>query len=202
MPTITLDSPETWTSLAAKVFPNANVDRFTELLSINPEMSVFESLASGTKINIPELSQVAQFAEPELGRIRESVAGFANKAIDQVSGVADTAQGYIEKFQGYAVKATNLITNASSSLPSPLKGYATEAIQEIGKVNGLLDDASIFLGQNFGKAALQQQYESKGVNLVPWLLSTGVEKKVVSVGSDLPISPPLTPTSISNILRG
>lgn len=104
-------------SLAADIF-NGDVTRFTELLDLNPGIDVFGELTQGINLELPDTSQVFNYAKPVLSQVGETISG-----------------------------VTGTISAIEEKLPSQLKGYATEALKLLGEVNGVLGDVESTLNK-------------------------------------------------------
>ncbi len=104
-------------TLASDIF-NGDVTRFTELLDLNPDIDVFGELTQGINLELPDTSQIFNYAKPVLGQVGETI-----------NGVTDTISAVQEK------------------LPSQFKGYASEALKLLGEVNGVLGDVESTLNK-------------------------------------------------------
>jgi hypothetical protein len=143
---ITVRTADALNLIAARVFPGADVSRFTEILDQNPELDVFSDLAAGTELNLPSTEQIQKYAQPVLGKIASSLGGA----------------------RGYLGQAEQVINQVSGKLPPELQGYAKEALNLVGEANGVLDQAEGILDQ--GTEALRD-YGGQATNLIQWLLS-------------------------------
>jgi hypothetical protein len=97
-------------TIASDIF-NGDVTRFTELLDLNPDIDVFGELTQGIKIELPDTSQILNYAKPVL------------------SGVGETIKN-----------TTDTISAIQDKLPSQLQGYSKEALKLLGEVNGILGE--------------------------------------------------------------
>jgi hypothetical protein len=144
--TIQVVRGETLSSLAARVFPNQDVTRFIEILDLNPELNVFDEITEGMSINIPSTDQIFGYADP----IFEGIANATQKATGILGDVTEQIQSF------------------SGKLPPELQGYAAEALEVIGEVNGFLGDVETKIE---GVSDQLREYKGKATNLVNWLLS-------------------------------
>lgn len=135
--TITIQPGETISQLSDRVF-NGDVLRFTELFDLNPDLDVFGELTEGIEIDIPDAAQILNFAKPQLSAVSETITGFSS-----------TVSTIVEK------------------LPAQLQGYAQEALDLLGEVNGVVGQAESLLGQ---AEAEINKYGDKPVKVVQWLL--------------------------------
>ncbi|MDM9583096.1 hypothetical protein [Nostoc sp. GT001] len=108
-------SGDTIAAIASQIF-NGDVTRFTELLDLNPDIDVFGELVEGLDLELPDTSQILNYARPVLSQIGETL---------------DTA--------------TNTLTTLQTQLPSNLQGYAADALKLLGDVNGVLGDVETTL---------------------------------------------------------
>ncbi|MCC5636327.1 hypothetical protein LC593_10745 [Nostoc sp. CHAB 5844] len=108
---------DTIAAIASKIF-NGDVTRFPELLDLNPDIDVFGDLVEGLDLEIPDTSQILNYAKPVLSQIGETI---------------DTA--------------TNTLTTLQTQLPSNLQGYAADALKLLGDVNGVLGDVETTLAK-------------------------------------------------------
>jgi hypothetical protein len=149
MPKLKLNN-ETLSEVADKVFGDSL--RFPEILDMNPNLDVFGDLLDlddGVSIDIPEADQILSFAEPVLSEVSEALGGMGR----------------------YLEQASSTITSVSSHLPPQLKGYAQEALDAIGKVNGIKGEVEQYLDKGKSLASDKlREYEGQLVQLVPWLL--------------------------------
>lgn len=139
---------ESLTALSERVF-NGDPLRFTEILELNPNLDVFADLPQELEVNIPDASQILNFAQPALTRISQSLGG-AGRFLDQTSAA---------------------LTQISGNLPPELQGYAQEAIDAIGEINGIREEVE----QTIDGATEQidsrlRSYQGQAVQLVQWLL--------------------------------
>ncbi|RCJ20128.1 hypothetical protein A6S26_05250 [Nostoc sp. ATCC 43529] len=104
-------------TLASEIF-NGDVTRFTELLDLNPDIDVFGELVEGIDLELPDTSQILNYAKPVLSQIGETL---------------DTA--------------TNTLTTLQTQLPGNLQGYAKDALKLLGDVNGVLGDVETTLNK-------------------------------------------------------
>jgi hypothetical protein len=148
MPKLQLNG-ETLAEVADQVFGDSL--RFPEILGMNPDLDIFGDLLDfdGLSIDIPEVDQVLSFATPALTQVSQAIGGMGR----------------------YLDEASSLISSVSSSLPPQLQGYAQEALDLIGEVNGFRGEVEQYLEE--GKSLLGdklREYEGQLVQLVPWLL--------------------------------
>ncbi|MBH8566710.1 hypothetical protein I8748_31940 [Nostoc sp. CENA67] len=108
---------DTIASLASQIF-NGDVTRFTELLDLNPDIDVFGDLVEGLDLEIPDTSQILNYAKPVLSQIGETL---------------DTA--------------TSTLTTLQTQLPGNLQGYTADALKLLGDVNGVLGDVETTLNK-------------------------------------------------------
>lgn len=101
---------DTIAAIASQIF-NGDVTRFPELLELNPDIDVFGELVEGLDLEIPDTSQILNYAKPVLSQISETL---------------DTA--------------TNTLTTLQTQLPENLQGYAADALKLLGDVNGVVGD--------------------------------------------------------------
>ncbi|MCC5644798.1 hypothetical protein LC607_18000 [Nostoc sp. CHAB 5824] len=106
---------DTIAAIASEIF-NGDVTRFTELLDLNPDIDVFGDLVEGLDLEVPDTSQILNYARPVLSQIGETL---------------DTA--------------SNTLTTLQTQLPSNLQGYAADALKLLGDVNGVLGDVETTL---------------------------------------------------------
>ncbi|NDJ20951.1 hypothetical protein GS682_04685 [Nostoc sp. B(2019)] len=106
---------DTIAAIASDIF-NGDVTRFTELLDLNPDIDVFGELVEGIDLDLPDTSQILNYARPVLSQIGET--------IDLSSSTLNTLQ---------------------TQLPSNLQGYASDALKLLGDVNGVLGDVETTL---------------------------------------------------------
>ncbi|BAZ39402.1 hypothetical protein NIES4101_53550 [Calothrix sp. NIES-4101] len=137
MPKISIDAGETISQLSDRIF-NGDVLRFTELLDLNPNLDVFGELTQGIEIEIPDVAQILNYAKPQLSAVSETI-----------TGISSTVSAVVEK------------------LPSQLQGYAKEAVELLGEINGVVGQAESLLGQ---AEAEINKYGDKPVKVVQWLL--------------------------------
>lgn len=150
MPTLTVKPGEQLNALAARVFPGQDVTRFVEILDLNEELDVFGDLPQELSVNIPEPEQILQFAQPVLSEVSEAIGG-AKGAIAQV---------------------TEQIESVAGKLPPQFQGYAKQALEVVGQVNGVIGEAEALLEKLPGEATDKlRQYQGEVTRLVPWLLS-------------------------------
>lgn len=135
---------ESLTALASRVF-NGDSLRFTEILDLNPNLDVFSDLLQETQIQIPDVRQVLNFAKPALSRVSSAI-GSAGSILNQ---------------------AESAIGGLSGKLSPELQGYATQALEQIGELNGILGDVEVAIA---GAESGLREYEGQLVQLVPWLL--------------------------------
>lgn len=130
--------------LASRVF-NGDVLRFTELLDLNPDLDVFGELQQELNVEIPSTEQIFNYAKPALTSV--------GQALQQVNGLTSQVSNAIEQFSG--------------QLPPQLQGYAKEALEIVGEINGIAGKAQTVLD---GAENKLREYEGQAVKLVPWLL--------------------------------
>jgi hypothetical protein len=126
--------------------------RFPEILELNPDLDIFGDLLDldeGMSIDIPDAEQILNFASPVLTEVSSALGGMGR----------------------YLEQASSAISSVSSKLPPQLQGYAQEALDTIGKVNGIREDVEQYLekGKSLAENKLRE-YEGQLVQLVPWLL--------------------------------
>ena len=119
--------------------------RFTEVLDLNPDLDVFGNLAQETSLEVPEAAQILNYAAPVFGSV--------SKALNQADGFLDQVEG--------------AIVNIADDLPPQFQGYAKEALELVGELNGVVGQAQSIVAQGQDKL---RQYEGQAVKLVPWLL--------------------------------
>lgn len=115
MPKTSIEPGETLSQLADRIF-NGDVLRFTEILDLNPDIDIFEELTEGARVEIPEVSEILNYAKPQLSAVSETVTG-ASKTVSAV----------VEK------------------LPPQLQGYAKEAVELLAEINGVVGKAESIL---------------------------------------------------------
>jgi hypothetical protein len=143
MATQTTQPGDTFYSLAAQIFPGKDVTRFTELLDLNPDLDPFSDLPAGIPITLPSQQQILQMAQPALGQIATAAGSLA-------TGSALT---------------TSIPT--TDTLATSFQGYAPEAVNLVGAVNGATEAESIISQTSTDLGESQQQL----VQLTTWLLS-------------------------------
>jgi hypothetical protein len=143
MSTTFVEPGETISSLADRIFDDPL--RFPEIFDKNPGLDIFGDLVQGQSINIPEPSQILRYAEPVFGSVSQAL-GQGEQLVE---------------------KASALITEYGGKLPPELQGYAKEAIEAVGQVNGAIGKAQSILKE--GQSSLRK-YDGQAVRLVPWLL--------------------------------
>jgi hypothetical protein len=121
--------------------------RFTELLDLNPGLDVFGGLTQELSLEIPEASQILNYAAPVFGSVAQAL---------------NSADGFLDQVEG-------VIVNAVDDLPPQpqLQGYAKEALELVGELNGVVGQAQSIVKEGQEKL---RQYEGQAVKLVPWLL--------------------------------
>lgn len=135
-------------ALAARVF-NGDVSRFTEILDLNPSLDVFGSLPQELDVNIPQPSQILNFARPALSRVSQSLSGVGR----------------------YLSEAEKLLNEAKNVIPEGLQGYASEALDLVGEINGVVGDIEQKASTTLDSIdSTLRQYDGQLVQLVPWLL--------------------------------
>lgn len=137
MTKISIEPGETISQLSDRIF-NGDVLRFTELLDLNPNLDVFGELSEGITVEIPEVSQILNYAKPQLSAVSETI-----------TGISSTVSAVVEK------------------LPPQLQGYAKEAVNLLGEINGVVGQAESILGK---AEAEINKYGDKPVKVVQWLL--------------------------------
>lgn len=151
MATTTVKPGDTFASIAARIFPNAEVSRFTELLDANPDLDLFSDLIEGTELQLPSTAQIESRVQPVLTKIASSLGGA----------------------KGYLGQAESVINAVSGVLPESLQGYAKEALNIVGEANGVIDNAETILGDVQSAVGGDRAYGGQGVQLVSWLLNGG-----------------------------
>ena len=119
--------------------------RFTEVLDLNPDLDVFGDLVQETTLEVPEPSQILRYAQPVFGSVAQ--------ALNQVSGIAD--------------QVTGAINGVVDALPPELQGYAKEALEFVGEINGVTGQARTVLEDAQNQL---RKYDGQVTKLVPWLL--------------------------------
>jgi phage tail protein X len=117
MNAIKTEPGESLSAIAHRIF-NGDVTRFTELLDLNPSLSVFEDLTEGLNIEIPDTAQIFNYAKPVLSEISETIGG-----------------------------ATGTISAIQDKIPPQLQGYTQEALKVLGEVNGVVGDTFAVFGK-------------------------------------------------------
>ena len=140
-----IETGETLSQLADRIF-NGDVLRFTEILDSNPNIDVFEELSEGLRVEIPEVSQILNYAKPQLSAVSETI-----------TGVSNTVNAVVEK------------------LPPQLQGYAKEAVELLGEINGVVGKAESILN---GAEEQINKYGDNPVKVVQWLLGYELAKPV------------------------
>lgn len=143
MPTIQIKPGDTLKAIAGDIF-GGDSSRWREIADLNPNLDIMKALPANISINIPDASQILNFAEPKLTAIAETVT----------------------KAESYLKQGENFIKKYESYLPSNLQGYAKEALGVIGKLNGVLGKAESTL-TNLPKQIRNYLQPTK---LVDWLL--------------------------------
>lgn len=115
--TITATPGDSIATLASDIF-NGDVTRFTELLDLNPNIDVFEEITHLISLELPDTSQIFNYAKPVLSQVGET--------INEVTGTISAVQ---------------------EKQPQQLKGYASEALKLLGEVNGVLGDVESTLNK-------------------------------------------------------
>lgn len=126
--------------LTARLFDGDPL-RFTEVLDLNPDLDVFADLEQETTLEVPEPSQIMRYAQPVFGSVAQT--------LNEVSGVADQ------------------VTGAIDALPPELQGYAKEALEFVGEINGVTGKAKTVLEDAQNQL---RKYDGQVTKLVPWLL--------------------------------
>jgi hypothetical protein len=149
--TITILPADALNLVASRVFPGEDVSRFTEILDQidDPEealTTLFGDLVEGDVLPLPSVQQIESFAQPVLTKISASIGGA----------------------KGFLGEAESAITSISGKLPPRLQGYAKEALEVVGELNGVLGDAESLLGDAEDKL---REYGGQGTSVVSWLLS-------------------------------
>lgn len=108
----------TWYAVAERVLGDSL--RVEELFDLNPSL-IFEDPENfiGEVINVPSEEQILNFAKPQLTKVGAALSG-AGDVIDQ---------------------ARSLITDVSGKLPPQFQGYTKEALKQLGKLNGIRENA-------------------------------------------------------------
>ena len=144
MPSTTVQPGENLALLSARIF-NGDPLRFPEILDLNPNLDVFWDLAQEANIDIPTPDQIFNYAQPALTSIGQA----------------------LQEVNGFTEQATNAINQVAGQLPPELQGYAKEALDIVGEVNGIVGEAQTVLTNATDQL---RQYQGKAVKLVPWLL--------------------------------
>lgn len=108
--TVIVEPGESLAAIASRIF-DGDVSRFTEILDLNPNLSVFEELTQGIQIDVPDPEQIFNYAKPKLSAIASTL-----------TGVEET------------------VSAIQSKLPGDLKGYASEALELLGEINGVVGE--------------------------------------------------------------
>lgn len=137
MPKTIIEPGETISQLADRIF-NGDVLRFTEMLDLNPDVDIFDELIEGARVEIPDASQILNYAKPQLSAVSETITG-----------------------------ASQTVSAVTEKLPPQLQGYAKEAINLLGEINGVVGKAESVLN---GAEAQLNKYGDKPVKVVQWLL--------------------------------
>lgn len=149
MSTTTVRPGDTLATVAARVFPGASVQRFSELLDANPDLDIFSDLIEGTELQLPSTEQLESRVQPVLTKIASSLGGA----------------------KGYLGQAESVINAVSGVLPESLQGYAKEALNIVNEANGVIGEAETILSDVQSTVGGLRGYEGQGVQLVSWLLS-------------------------------
>lgn len=144
MSTTKVEPGENLSLLASRIF-NGDALRFTELLDLNPDLDVFDDLTQEVELNIPSTEQIFNYAKPALTSVGQALA----------------------QVNGFTEQATNAINQVAGQLPPQLQGYAKEALELVGEINGIVGKAQTVLGEAENQL---REYEGQAVKLVPWLL--------------------------------
>ncbi len=117
MTAIKTEPGESISAIAHRIF-NGDVSRFTEILDLNPDIDVFEELVEGVNIQLPDTSQILNYAKPVLSEISETIGG-----------------------------ATSTISAIQEKIPPQLQGYTQEALKVLGEINGVVGEVESVLGK-------------------------------------------------------
>jgi hypothetical protein len=140
----TVKPGEDLAQLTARLFDGDPL-RFTEVLDLNPDLDVFGDLEQETTLEVPEPSQILRYAQPVFGSVAQ--------ALNQVSGITD--------------QVTGAINGVVDALPLELQGYAKEALEFVGEINGVTGQAKTVLEDAQNQL---RKYDGQVTKLVPWLL--------------------------------
>lgn len=148
MPQLLTTSPgDTLSSVSDRILNDPL--RFPEILDLNPSLDVFSELPQELPIQIPDLAQQLNFAQPALSSISQSVGGVGR----------------------WLSEAERQLNSLVGNLPSELQGYAQDAINAVGDINGITGDIQQTVGEGLSAAEQSlRSYQGELVQLVPWLL--------------------------------
>lgn len=138
MKNVEVEAGDNLANLAAEFLDDSNLWR--EIADLNGLLPL-EDLNIGSKLKIPDLTEVFTPAE---------------KVLSEVQSTAN-------KIENIGSKIVNFLPENSK-----LKGYATNALKEISKINGLANNASSILTK--AKDKVRDYTGDGGIKLIDWLL--------------------------------
>jgi hypothetical protein len=102
-------------SISHHVF-NGDVTRFDELLKLNPHIDVFSDLPTGTNLQLPNDSQILNYAPPVLADIGKITNPIITDAAKQVEGYAKEALAELGKINGILGAAETAVNQAKEQI--------------------------------------------------------------------------------------